>query len=188
MGRKNLIRTDQYPYHVTIRTNNKEWFDIPMETVWKICKNCISRARDKVDVNIEAFVLMNNHYHLLLYTPDANLDKFMFFLNKYISHEIRTLTGRINRIFGDRYYWQIIQSDRRYQNVVRYIFQNPLRKKIVKRCENYRYSTLYYQARTDFFPCPLPQDFKSEYYLDFVNQVDEDFIDFFGKTKNGDII
>ena len=28
-------------------------------------------------VKIEAFVLMSNHYHLLLYTPDANLDKFM---------------------------------------------------------------------------------------------------------------
>lgn len=188
MPRKNLIRSDQFPYHVTIRTNNKEWFDIPMSKVWKICKRSISLADEKVPVKIDAFVLMNNHYHLLVFTPDANLDLFMFHLNSEISRRIRRYTGRINRIFGDRYHWQLIQSDRRYKNVIRYVFQNPLREKLVERCEDYPYSSLFYQVRLDFFPCSLPGEFRTDHYLNFINAIDKDFYDYFKTKKRGDII
>lgn len=83
-------------------------------------------------------------------------------MNSYISRDIRTYTGRINRIFGDRYRWQLITSDSYYQRVIRYIFQNPLRKGLVKKCEDYKYSTLYHQKYGDFFPCKLPG---VEFYL-----------------------
>ena len=31
MARKLLIRTDQFPYHVTTRSRNKDWYDLPMK-------------------------------------------------------------------------------------------------------------------------------------------------------------
>ena len=73
MPRKKLIRTDQFPYHVTTRTNNKNWFSLPLEETWNICLRSLHKANKLNKVNLHAFVLMKNHYHLLLETPEANL-------------------------------------------------------------------------------------------------------------------
>ena len=145
MPRKRLIRTADYPYHVTIRSNNKEWFDLDMQLVWKICLNSLSVANSKYPASIHAFVLMNNHYHLMISTPQSNIDKFMFELNRNISWQMRAKSGRVNRIFGDRYKWSLVTSDRYLKNVVRYTYQNPLRGQLVERCEDYKFSTLYHQ-------------------------------------------
>jgi len=169
MARKNLIRVNNYPYHVTIRTNNREWFNIPQSVIWKIAISSIHIANYKYPVNIDAFVLMNNHYHLLLYTPDANLDKFMNILNSNISREIRRRTGRINRIFGDRYKWKIITSEQYYLTVIKYILQNPLRALLVKKCEEYRYSTIFYQINNIAIGIRLPPSFISDEFLAFIN-------------------
>lgn len=175
MARKNLIRTNLFPYHVTIRCNNKEWFDLPLQQVWDICIHAIATANKSYPVNIQAFVLMSNHYHLMIWTPDANLDKFMFELNRNISKEIRKITHRINRIFGDRYKWSLITSDNYFFHVEKYIYQNPLVQKLVTRSEKYPYSTLHYL----YHKKKLPFETKNEReitaeYLYEVNQLFED--------------
>ena len=169
MPRKPLIRVDNRPYHVTIRSNNKEWFDLPMKLVWKICIDALRQASFKYPVKIDSFVLMSNHYHLLLYTPNADIDKFMSVLNSTISREIRSYTGRINRIFGDRYRWKLINCDQYYQNVIRYVFQNPIKAKITKRCEDYLYSTLYYQLKNIEIGFTLPTKFIGSRFIEFIN-------------------
>lgn len=142
MPRRNLIRTSENPYHVTIRCNNKEWFELPLREVWFYSIEAIKVAKAKHPVKIQAFVLMNNHYHLLIWTPNADLDKFMFYFNSKFSHFLRKRTQRINRIFGDRYKWSIIKDERYYCTVLRYIYQNPLRASLVKHCQEYPFSTL----------------------------------------------
>ncbi|RZF21092.1 hypothetical protein DAY19_14020 [Halobacteriovorax vibrionivorans] len=144
MPRKSLIRTNTCPYHVTIRTNNKEWFDIPMPIVWSFCMKSINYANLHHPVEIQSFVLMSNHYHLMIWTPNSDLDKFMFFFNSHLSKLIRKYTGRINRIFGDRYKWSLIKDQKYYLNVLRYIYQNPLRKDLSSLCEEYEFSSLYH--------------------------------------------
>lgn len=54
-------------------------------------------------VNILAFVLMNNHFHLLIQTPDSNIDQFMQRFKLFASTKIRFETQRINQKFGDKY-------------------------------------------------------------------------------------
>ncbi|CAM9862843.1 unnamed protein product [Chrysoparadoxa australica] len=142
MPRKNLIRTNEHPYHVTIRCNNKEWFDLPLKEVWRICLQSLGKAKKKNKVNIQAFVLMGNHYHLMIWTPESNLDSFMWDFNSEISREIRSITGRINRIFGDRYRWSLITTSRYQDQALKYIYQNPIRANIVEKCEDYEFSTL----------------------------------------------
>jgi len=185
MPRKNLVRTDQYPYHIIIRSNNKEWFNLPMETMWNICIDSLKRANYKRPVKLESFVLMNNHYHMLLFTPNCDLDKFMHILNSTISKEIRLLTKRINRVFGDRYKWKIINSESYYQLVIRYIFQNPINAKLINKCENYPYSTLYYQIKNIPLGLNLPCEFKSSNFLNYINtQVSADEIKEISETLN----
>lgn len=157
MPRQKLIRTNEYPYHVTIRCNNKEWFDLPLEVVWSICLRAFRRAVKIHHVKLQAFVLMSNHYHMMIWTPDSNLDKFMFEFNRYLSFEIRDATGRINRIFGDRYKWTLIDSESYYNSVLRYIYQNPLKARVVEKCEDYPFSTLHYLVKDILFSVELYQ-------------------------------
>lgn len=142
MPRKRLIRTHRYPYHVTTRSNNQEWFYIPMDEVWKYAKAVLFDGAQRYNVKIDAFVLMSNHYHLCIYTPDANIDRFMQFFNKRLGQRISRHASRINRIFGAPYKWSLIQNDHYYSNVIRYIYQNPLRAGLCVRCEDYPYSDL----------------------------------------------
>ena len=96
----------------------------------------------KFKVEIEAFVLMNNHYHLCIYTPNENIDKFMQFFNKSLGKKISGQAGRINRIFGASYKWNLVITKSYFQNVIRYIYQNPIRAGICDRCEQYKFSNV----------------------------------------------
>jgi len=142
MPRKKLIRSDQFPYHVTSRSNNKEWFYIPIECVWSYCNTLLNEGKIKFNVQIDAFVLMRNHYHLCIRTPESNIDLFMRYFNKNLAQNIARHAKRINRIFGGPYKWSLITKEAYYLNVIRYIYQNPLRANIVDFCEQYPYSDL----------------------------------------------
>ncbi len=172
MGRSNLIRTHLYPYHVTTRTNNKEWFEIPLNEVWKMCLHSLSHANSVHSVEIIAFVLMANHYHLIVRTPDKNLDKFMYELNKRLSLLIRTRTKRINQVFGGRYKWCLIRSQTYFYNCYRYVYQNPVRANLTKKCENYPYSTLFSIVKNHPLPFQLVDafGFKDEFALHWLNE------------------
>ena len=75
MPRKKIIRTNEFPYHVTARTNNQEWFKLSLDEVWSIFERVLSKVQLRYSIEIYQFVLMSNHYHLLLSTPEANIDK-----------------------------------------------------------------------------------------------------------------
>ena len=151
MPRKKLIRSNSYPYHVTARSNNKEWFYIPIEDVWNYSNELLTTGKKKFNIHVEAFVLMNNHYHLCVKTPDANIDKFMQFFNQNLGKKISRQADRINRIFGAPYKWNLITTEYYYNNVIRYIYQNPIRAELVDRCEKYPFSDLHTKKPTHDF-------------------------------------
>lgn len=175
MPRKNLIRTHEYYYHITTRSNHKEWFKIPLNEVWKISIKAFDNAQNENPAYVSQYVLMANHYHMLIRTPKSDIDKFMYSFNKTFSDLLRIKTGKENRMFGSNYKWSLIQSDRYFHNVFRYIYQNPLRAGICNNCEDYPYSTYHYT----FHQKDLPFKFKTlnnlENRYDFINdQLDDE--------------
>jgi putative transposase len=172
MPRKNLIRSNLLPYHVTARANNQEWFTLPIEKVWTICERCLKEAYEKHKVEVISFVLMSNHYHLLVRTPEANLDSFMYEFNKRLAFSLKQSSGNSNHILGARYKWCLIQSQKYFGNCYRYIYQNPLRAKITTRCEFYPYSTLFYIYSNKPFSIPLfdQMGFKDPFVLNWLNE------------------
>ena len=147
MSRKQLIRTSEYFYHVTTRSNHKEWFKLPLRDVWKIAMASFIKAQEYAPAVVSQFVLMSNHYHLLIRTPNFDIDVFMYHFNKTFSDELRRQSFSINRMFGSRYKWSLIKNDAYFFNVFKYIYQNPVRANIVKKCEDYPYSTYYYSSK-----------------------------------------
>jgi putative transposase len=142
MPRKRFYPTDRYPYHVTARSHNKEWFEIPMETSWEIFSRYLYFATLAFGIRIHAFVLMNNHFHMLVTTPNANLDQAMAYVLREVSKTIGIESGKINQIFGGPYHWSLIKNQLYYRHAYKYVYRNPIEAGLTKKVEDYQYSTL----------------------------------------------
>jgi putative transposase len=142
MGRPLLIRSDKHPYHITSRCYNQDIFPLPLEEVWMIMTEVLFETHKKHKLFIHAFVLMGNHFHLLCNTPDANLDEAMRYFLREVSIRITRKSKSANHLWNGRYKWSLIDNQMYYYQVYRYIFQNPVRAKVVSKVEDYPFSTL----------------------------------------------
>lgn len=172
MPRKPLIRSDNLPYHVTSRSHNKEQFPLYLSLVWKLAIVSFREANNIHPINLISFVLMNNHYHMLLFTPNGNLDQFMYEFNKRLALKIQNETGVVNQVFGGRYKWCLIQSQQYLSNCYRYVYQNPVRAGLVKRCEDYPFSTIRCTNGHTTFSIPIHDKFgfKDDFGLRWLNE------------------
>lgn len=143
MPRKKLIYTHEFPYHVCARSNNKEWFYLPTDEVWEIFVSEINRLFTGYKCSLHAFVLMSNHYHMLVTVdPNHNLGEVMRELQKSVSRRINQRAQRINHVFGGPYKAALIRSENDFLEVLKYVYRNPVKAGIVERVEFYKYSTL----------------------------------------------
>ncbi|MEX0797856.1 MAG: transposase [Bacteriovoracaceae bacterium] len=168
MPRQPLIRSEHLPYHVTQRSNNKEWFYLSLDEIWEISTEALSKAKKETGARIHAFVLMNNHYHLLISTPEANLDAFQWSFANTFTREVKRRSGRINHIFGGRYKWSLIREKNYLYQAYKYIYLNPVRAKIVEKAEDYPFSTL--STRTIEIDDPLEQEHSKSQIINWINQ------------------
>jgi len=143
MPRKKLNYTHEFPYHVFARSNNREWFYLPKGQVWEIFKNKLKHIVIKYEVLLHSFVLMDNHYHLLITTSSkATLGEVMCDFQKSVSRRINSITGRINHVFGGPYKASLIKNEGYYFHIYKYIYRNPIEAGICNRVEDYPFSSL----------------------------------------------
>ena len=142
MPRKKLIRSSHHPYHVTARGNNREVFPLSLAETWQVMVKLLSETSELYGAQIHAFVLMPNHFHLLISTPERDLGAAMHYFMLSISKEMNARSGRSGRIFGARYHWSIIMSDAHYDCALKYVYRNPVKAGLAERVEHYPYSTL----------------------------------------------
>lgn len=142
MPRKPIIRSSEHFYHITARSNNKENFHIEIENVWEIMLRNLRQLQLEFRLEIAAFVLMNNHFHLLMLTPNEDVDRVMYFFMKNVTRAIQKQSGRINKIFGGRYKGCLIDNDKYLRNAYKYVYRNPVAAGICPKAELYPFSTL----------------------------------------------
>ena len=170
---KPLIHSTHLPYHVTSRSFNKEKFPLHLEKMWELAGSTFKEANDIHPINLISFVLMSNHYHMLLLTPKGNLNLFMQEFNKTFSLKVKKESGNPDQLFCGRYDWCTIQSNKYLANCFRYIYQNPIRAGLVYRCEEYLYSTLQVCLGVSEFSIPIHDKFgfKDEFGLFWLNEI-----------------
>ena len=84
---------------------------------------------------------MNNHYHLLIQTPQANLDRCMRHINGIYTQRFNRKYHIDGHLFRGRYKAILVVADNYLLEPVRYIHRNPVRAGIVKGPEEYRKSS-----------------------------------------------
>lgn len=141
MPRKPIIRSNKNFYHLTGRSNNRENFYLHMDLVWRFMIDELKLLQEEFDVKIAAFVLMDNHFHLILLTPKENIDRIMYFFMKRVTIDIQKYSGRINKVFGGRYRGCLVLDQNYLFNVYKYVYRNPIRAGLCDKVQDYRYST-----------------------------------------------
>jgi REP element-mobilizing transposase RayT len=104
-------------------------------------KAFLKEAQDKYSFILHCFVLMSNHYHLLIETPGANLSKIMHFINSSYTTYFNISQKRSGHLFQGRYKACLVEHDNYLLELSRYLHLNPVRAKIVERPEEYPYSS-----------------------------------------------
>ena len=75
---------------------------------------------------------MTTHYHLLVQTPEANLDRAMHRLNSGYAHWFNKRHGHSGHLFKQRYSAELVRTDEYLREVSRYIVLNPVRARICR--------------------------------------------------------
>lgn len=92
-------------------------------------------------VNVSAYSLMPNHYHLLINTPQGNLSRFMRHVNGVYTQRFNKNHKYEGQLFRGRYKSILVDGDGYLLQLVRYIHRNPLRAKMVKNIDDSEWSS-----------------------------------------------
>lgn len=142
MPRSKTILQSEYPYHITARCINREWFNLPMDSVWQIFCEELASVSDSNKLKIHSFVLMSNHFHLIASTPEANISQCMHQFMQKSSKKLTRAGNRINQTFAGRHYKCILDMYNYYLNAYKYCYRNPVNAGLCNLVEEYPFSSL----------------------------------------------
>lgn len=102
------------------------------------------QAAEKFGWQVHAYVLMRNHFHLAVETPEPNLGEGMHWLQSSMATRFNRLRRESGHLFQGRYQALLIENVAALTRVVNYIHLNPVRAKIVlpEQVGGYRWSSL----------------------------------------------
>ena len=127
-------------YHVLSRGNEGRdiFFD---DADRELFLRTVGETSDRFNIDVFAFVLMRNHYHLLLRTNLPNLSRAMQWLGLTYVRRLNNRTRRYGHLFQGRFKAMVVEDDAYMVELSCYIHRNPLRAGIVKRLIDYRWSS-----------------------------------------------
>ena len=140
MTRKLRVRYENACYHVYNRGVEKRLIfldDLDRSTFMKMLRTSLF----DFGLKLFAYCLMDNHYHLFLQTPMANLDKGMQNLQGKYAQYFNLRHNRIGSLFQGRYKSKPVAKDNYALELVRYIHRNPSDNQNDSRWLKYRWSS-----------------------------------------------
>lgn len=137
-------------YHVTCRGNDRGaiYRDDRDRSVF------LEKLRGSLanyQVELHAYVLMHNHFHLLIATPKGNLSEFMRHFNISYTAAFNRRHRRVGHLYQGRYKAILVDQDSYLLELSRYLHLNPVRIKSyqgngvaerIRYLERYRWSSL----------------------------------------------
>ena len=140
MPRPYRLQAENCLYHITSRGNNRQVIFSDESDYIKFLEYVI-KARDKYYFYLYTYVLMTNHYHLLIETCQPNLSKIMQYINACYTGYYNKKNRHLGHLFQGRYKSIIVDKDNYLLELSRYIHLNPVRAGMVKSPEEYRWSS-----------------------------------------------
>lgn len=115
-------------YHVTARGNREEALFLSGEDRHRFL-GLVSELPERFALEVHAFVLMDNHYHLLVRTPLGNLSAAIRWLNVTYSIRFNWAHRQTGHVFQGRFKAILLEDEKGVIEVARYVHLNPVRIK-----------------------------------------------------------
>lgn len=175
MPRATRIDVGDVVYHVINRANARmKIFNADED--YLLFEKVLEEAKEKFAMRVLAYCIMPNHWHLILYPKnDGDLQKFMGWLSmthtqRWHSHHKTAGSGHL---YQGRYKSFLVQTNQYLLQLFRYVERNALRAKLVKKAENWEWTSLYRREKGNEaqkkllseWPIDIPKD-----YLALVNE------------------
>jgi REP element-mobilizing transposase RayT len=127
-------------YHVTSRGNAKKAI-FKDEEDRRLFLDTLAAVVRRFNWLCHAYVLMTNHYHVIIETPDGNLAQGMRQLNGVYTQAFNRRHRRVGHLLQGRYKAILIQKDSHLLEVCRYVVLNPVKAKLVLSLKEWQWSS-----------------------------------------------
>jgi len=141
MPRRTRMYMPGFPYHVAQRGNNREACFLEAEN-YQFYLRLWHEVSQRYGVAVHAYCLMTNHIHFLV-TPEheGSVSTTMKVVGSRYAQYINKRYRRTGTLWEGRHRASLVQSARYLLTCYRYIELNPVRAGMVKRPEEYRWSS-----------------------------------------------
>ncbi len=133
----------EYPgvlYHVTTRGNaGARIFKTDKDREYFL--NLLGFIIERFHWLCHAWCLMDNHYHLILETPEGNLSRGMRQLNGIYTQKYNWKYTKTGHVFQGRYKAILVGKESYLLELCRYVVLNPVRANIVKSPQDWKWSS-----------------------------------------------
>ena len=138
-------------YHVTSRGDRRENIYVTDQDrlLWL---QLFSDTCERFNWVCHAWCLMDNHYHILIETMEANLARGMRHLNGVFTQTTNHLHQRVGHLFQGRYKAILVEKNSHLLELARYVVLNPVRAGMVRDVADWPWSS--WQATTNCEPSP----------------------------------
>ena len=142
MARQPRLVIPGLPHHVFQRGNNRQ--DVFLNDADRIAwKSMMMDAMLEANVQIHAYVMMSNHYHLLVTPSDSKgLSLAMQMIGRRYVVRFNAVNQRSGALWEGRFKAMPIEEERYYLACMRYIELNPVRAGIVSEPQHYEWSSV----------------------------------------------
>ncbi|MBN1683983.1 MAG: transposase [Gammaproteobacteria bacterium] len=131
----------------------------------KMFLDLLNDVSQKFFVEIHAYCLMDNHYHLLVRTPESNLSQVMQYIDGVYTQQFNRCVKRDGALFRGRYKSILIEADAYLLQASRYIHLNPLEISFKEKFLDNKWSS--YAAYIGLIT--PPEWLKNEFVLDMMH-------------------
>ncbi len=133
------------------RGNNREYiFEKSEDKMFLL--NEIKERTTNTGLKLYGYVIMDNHYHLVLQVGDDPLSKLMHFINSSYGRYYNREHNRTGHVYDGRYKAIHIQNEKYLLAVLRYVHRNPVQAGICAQVNKYRWSSdMYYRYNREGF-------------------------------------
>lgn len=141
MARLPRLTLPGYPHHVIQRGNNRQAIFVDRADFEAMLALLHEHSR-KFEVAVHAYVLMDNHFHLLATPSTADgLPQMMQSIGRSYVRYFNGRHGRTGTLWEGRYRSTVIQSERYLLACMAYIDLNPVRAGLAARAVDYPWSS-----------------------------------------------
>lgn len=133
----------EYPgafYHVTVRGNARQDIFEDDEDRRRFL-GLLGHVVARFHLRLHAYCLMDNHFHLVVETPEANLSKAMRQLNGVYTQAFNRRHGRVGHVLQGRFKAILVERDSYLLELCRYVVLNPVRTKTARKADTYPWSS-----------------------------------------------